>query len=210
MRLNVYSFFITTLLLLAMSACTPQFSYTWTQPDFQAKGFNKILIHGISETQGKADLFETTMTKVFKSKGINAISSSLTYGNKAQDQDMDSKISQLMADGVDAVMTVAIVDKNTETVYNEGMTYTVPSYGRTYRGYAHRTYSTVQEPGYYSEETTYLLEINLYELTSESSNSDAIIWAAQSEESKPTNPKKFNESYCEQIYEQLVVDDVLK
>ena len=110
---------------------------------------------------------------------------------------------------MDAILTVAVVDQNTETVYNEGMTYSVPTYGRTYRGYAYRTNVYVQEPGYYSQETTYLLETNLYQITDISEKGDALIWAAQSEESEPGNVKKFNQKYCERIMEQLKADGVL-
>ncbi len=195
--------------IFILAACSPKFSYTWTQPNYEKGEIDKILIHGISQTPGKATLFENTMAGVFKDNGIEAISSALTYGNKYSEADLETKLQKLLNDGVDAILTVAVVDQNTETVYNQGMTYSVPAYGRTYRGYAYRTNVYVQEPGYYSQETTYLLETNLYKITDVTDKGDALVWAAQSEESEPGNVKKFNQKYCELIMEQLKADGIL-
>ena len=207
MKISIH--LITMSLAIGLFSCSPKFSYTWKQPGYEKTDFDKILIHGISQTPGKATLFENTMVNVFKESGVEAISSALTYGDKYSEADLETKLQKLLGDGVDAILTVAVVDQNTETVYNEGMTYSVPTYGRTYRGYAYRTNVYVQEPGYYSQETTYLLETNLYQITDISEKGDALIWAAQSEESEPGNVKKFNQKYCERIMEQLKADGVL-
>ncbi|MGL1885549.1 MAG: hypothetical protein OCD76_03450 [Reichenbachiella sp.] len=193
-----------------IAGCSPKFTYTWKDTSFQKNEFKKILIHGITDNEGKATLFEVTMVDAFKSQGIEAISSSIQYGAIASNEDPDKKIQKLLDDGIDAVLTIAVVDKNTETVYNQGATYSVPSYGRTYRGYSYRTTSTVQEPGYYTQETTYLLETNFYALE-EAGDEDLtpLVWSAQSEESEPSNAKKFNQKYCELIITQMKEDGIL-
>jgi hypothetical protein len=203
---------VAMLVLLALTQCTPKFS-TWTSPNYEAKTFEKIVVYGISNNITNRLRYESTMVAVLKEAGIDAVSA-YDYkkdNNKSTEAETAAILQQLLDDGVDGIITTALVDKNVETVYNPGATYSVPSYGRTFRGYSYRTYGYVQEPGYYSQETTYLLENNFYQISENGDeDNDGLIWSAQSEESKPSNQDKMNQKYAERILHQLKADGILK
>ena len=200
------------LVILTMTNCTPKFS-TWTSPNYEVKTFNKIVVYGISNNITSRLRYESTMVAVLKAAGIDAVSA-YDYkkdGNESSEAESAAILQALLDDGIDGIITTALVDKNVETVYNPGSTYSVPSYGRTFRGYSYRTTGYVQEPGYYSQETTYLLENNFYMVSENGDNdNDALIWSAQSEESKPNNQDKMNEKYAKRILHQLKADGILK
>jgi len=203
---------VAALVVLTLTQCSPKFS-TWTNPNYEAKTFNKIVVFGISANITNRLRYESTMVAVLKEAGYNAVSAYdyKTDQTKLTEAEIKALVQELLDDGVDAIMTTALVDKNVETNYNPGSTYSVPTYGRTFRGYSYRTYGYVQEPGYYTQETIYLLENNFYQITENGDdNNDALIWSAQSEESKPQNQDKMNQKYAERLLAQLKADGILK
>lgn len=200
------------LVLFTMTQCTPKFS-SWTSPNYEAKTFKKIVVYGISNNVTNRLRYESTMVAVLKEAGIDAVSA-YDYkkdGNESTEAESAAILQALLNDGVDGIITTALVDKNVEQVYNPGSTYSVPSYGRTFRGYSYRTSGFVQEPGYYSQQTTYLLENNFYQISENGAeDNDALIWSATSKESEPNNQDKMNEKYAKSIVQKLKADGILK
>jgi len=191
---------------LTLVGCSPQFSSVWKQPDYQKTSFSKVIVFGITDNLEGRTRYERAMVQVLSENGVSAVASLDFFENpKEPSQLSENQIEKRLRDnGIDGVFTAAVVDVQVEEVYNSGATYTTPVYGRTFRGYYYRTYARVQEPGYYSQYTNYLIENNVYNL-----NSGGLIWTAQSKESSPGNPEKFSVKYSTRVVEQLKADGIL-
>lgn len=60
------------------------------------------------------------------------------------------------------------------------------------------------DPGYYVTDKTYFIETNLY-----STNTDRLIWSAQSETVNPSSIDAFAKEYPEVLLERMVKDGLL-
>ncbi|MBL7743795.1 MAG: hypothetical protein JNN00_10015, partial [Chitinophagaceae bacterium] len=139
-----------------------------------------------------------------KDMGYNAICSCDEFDPKAFDK-MNEKeaLAKLSNSGVDAVLTVVLLDKDKERYYVPGrVSYTPYSlYQRRFWGYYSTMYSRVYSPGYYVTDTRYFWESNLYDLA----NGQQLLYSVQSQSFDPASAKKLGHEYG-----QLVVKDMAK
>ena len=79
-------------------------------------------------------------------------------------------LEKLANSGVDAVVTVVLLDKNKEQYYVPGKVYYSPYsiYQRNFYGYYTTIYNRVYTPGYYQVDTKYFWESNFYDLKNKS------------------------------------------
>ena len=107
-----------------------------------------------------------------------------------------------------AILTVSILDKETESRYVPGSysydPYAGPAYYRTFWGYYSHMYPYVYRPGYYVTENTYFIETNLYDVATE-----VLIWSAQSETYDPANLARFARDFADVIVDELQKDGII-
>jgi hypothetical protein len=109
---------------------------------------------------------------------------------------------------VDAILTVSLIDEESNTRYVRGSARYAPLpmyswYGGFY-SYFNYWHPIMYDPGYYVTDKTYFLETNLY-----NAESDRLIWSAQSETVNPTSIDAFAEEYPEVLLERMIKDGLV-
>lgn len=120
-----------------------------------------------------------------------------------EDDDKKREIQNtIIRDGFDGVLTITLIDEDTETRYvrGSGMYRPYPHYGfyGNFWGYYDYWYPRFYEPGYYVENKVYYMETNLYDAETED-----LVWSAQSETYDPVDLESFADGFAEEIVEEL-------
>ncbi len=90
------------MVIMILTQCSPKFS-TWTNPNYDAKSYKKIVVYGISNNITSRLRYESTMVSVLKEAGIDAVSA-YDYkkdGNESTEAESAAILQQLLDDGVD-------------------------------------------------------------------------------------------------------------
>ena len=178
-----------SLLLIYGCALNTKLTDTWSDPGNTAS-YNDILVVGISDSEQKRRAYESFFIASLQEKGIDSVASYTVIDHKEElnlegEKGSFRKIvkSAIKGSDIDAVLVTHVVSIEEEDIYRPSLDYQ-PVYGSTYYNrpyyggmYGYHGYVTtyVQQPGYYTEERTYVLESNLYDVKSEE-----LVWTTRS------------------------------
>jgi hypothetical protein len=162
---------------LVLVSCTAGLEMTgvWADPAYPGDGFSNLMVLGIADSPTNVRIYEADLYKQLKTMGINSTTGSSIMDTSRQ---LDKSVIRKAIDGYgfDAVLVTRVMRVEEETVYVPGSTYVVPqSYYHGYYSYYSTAYVVAHEPGYTYENTTVLLESNLYDVKTEK-----LVWSAQS------------------------------
>ncbi|MBN3518629.1 hypothetical protein JYB62_01340 [Algoriphagus lutimaris] len=202
-----------TLLILAFAiSCSPSSKIigSWTGPDTPSEPYKNIFVTGISSNLVARQTIENDINTHLKERGVTAVSSFdiIPPGFKATEENKDATLKAIKEGGSDAILTIALLDQTSETRYVPGTTMYSPMmyggyYGRFYGYYSY--YNPVMyNPGYYSTDKKYYLEMNLYDVQTET-----LVWSAQSETTNPSSIETFSRSFSELVVYQLIKDGLI-
>jgi hypothetical protein len=212
--MNKFSLFVSALFIFILISCGPSQKITssWINPELKEKpNYKKIFIMALAQNPNYKATIEQDLAYAATAKKMQVIKSSeffqpnFTSTGTTAPVDKEVILKKVRESGCDVIMTVALVDKKSETHYVPGTTAYSPymGYGGMgaygfggYYGYAYPSmYST---PGYYAEDQTYFLQANLFDAASEK-----LIWAAQSEAYDPSKISTFSKDYSALLVERL-------
>jgi hypothetical protein len=205
------------LLLLAtvlISACSTSTKITgsWIDPaaTTQTKSIKSVFIASLSRKIEFRTKLENALALEAQRRNVKAIKSSEFFTPEFY-QKMPSKeelLSKIRQTGVQAILTVSLINKESETRYVPGthnyspyMTY--GWYGSFYNYYNY-WYPQFNDPGYYVTDKTYFLETNLYDVQTEK-----LIWSGQSETINPGSIDAFVKNYPKVLVEQMIKDGLI-
>ena len=167
--------------LLACSATTMVTS--WKAPGASKATVKKVLVLGVSKTDGLRRTYEDDFAAELNKLGYLAVAS-YNWAPDASKIDEGALAARIKAEGVTNVLVTRLVGKKEVT------TITAPTYaGVGYAGYGPRYYggwgsyysvgySTVVSPGYVYTNDVVTLETNFYDAAKEQ---DALLWTGQTE-----------------------------
>jgi len=181
--------------LLAVAGCTnTKLTQTWSDPLNKAS-YKDIMVVGISDSEQTRRAYESFFVASLQEKGVESLASYTLISHK---EDLKLKKgkgsfraiveSAIKGSEIDAVLVTHVVSIDEEDVYRPSLDYQ-PVYGQPYYNgayygamYGYHGYVTtyVQQPGYYTEEKTYTLESNLYDVKSEE-----LVWTTRSQTFAP-------------------------
>jgi hypothetical protein len=131
----------------------------------------------------------------------------MEYGPKAFDNmTEEAAIEKLKNSGIDAVLTVVLLDKEKEKRYHPGYAYYSP-YGFYYNrfwGYRTTLYRRIYEPGYYVSNTKYFWESNFYDM-----NTQKLVYSVQTQSFDPASSESLAHEYGQLIVKDMVKNKVL-
>ncbi|RNI30407.1 hypothetical protein EFA69_11695 [Rufibacter immobilis] len=193
-------------------ASSTQITGTWKSPDATTANYNRIIVAALTDNPVARQTIEAQLQTQLQQQGIQAARSidlfppALMRDGKTT---ADAILDKIKGNGHDAILTVALVNTETETRYVPGSTMYTPVtrfawYG-TFRGYYTYLYPTMYNPGYYREDKVYFLETNLYDATSE-----RLLWSAQSESYSPSSLQSFSEKFAELTVSRMQKDNLIK
>ena len=208
MRL-IFSFTIIGLVLLSGCGST-RVTSVWKAADVLPSHYNKIMVVGIIREADRSmrESMENHLVGDLQSLGYNASSSLAQYGPKAfQDMTEEEVAKKLKGEGIEAVVTIVLLDKQRERHYIPGRIMYSPYglYQGRFWGYYRSIYSRIEMPGYYQVTTNYFWESNLYDLTSEK-----LIFSVQTKSFDPSSTGSLAHEYGKLILKSMVRNGVLK
>jgi hypothetical protein len=125
-------------------------------------------------------------------------------GDSVSKQQMIDKVKER---GCDAILTVSILKKETQSRYISGGYLPIDRFGyyRNFWGYYNYRYPYAYDPGYYVEDEIYYLETNIYDV-----HKDILIWSAQSRTYNFGDLKSFAKEFSEIMVNKMAADGILK
>jgi hypothetical protein len=193
-------------LFFLLTACsTSRITHSWQAADAPTKTFNKVMVLGVLKDGDRSlqDRMENHLAGDLRDLGYNVVTSLSEYGPKAFDG-MDEKavMDKLQNSGIDAVITIVLLDKAKERYYVPSRIYYSPYviYYRRFWGYYTTVYDRIYSPGYYQENTKYFWESNFYEVTSRE-----LLYSVQTESFDPSSAESLAHEYG-----RMIVKDMLK
>ena len=198
------------LIFLLAGCSTSRITSSWKAENAVAKKYNKIMVLGLIREADRSiqENMENHLVGDLQALGYNAVSSLKEYGPKAFDKlDEDDAVNALKNSGIDAVLTIVLLDKAKERKYVPGNLYYSP-YGYYYNrfwGYRVALYHRIYETGYYTTDTRYFWESNLYDMATQK-----LIYSVQTQSFDPASSESMGHEYGQMIVKDMVKNNVLK
>jgi hypothetical protein len=184
----------TTLFSLLIIACggNTKLTVSYIQEGLQPKKYNKLAIVALTNSDPNRLVLEEALVEQFKQIGVNALSTfnifplagrpDVLAEMELDDETIRNHIRETVKkNNIDALMIISLLDaKQVERYVNTpansvGFYYPAyPAYGYHYYDYYSYVYGTTRNSGYYTTQSTYFVETNLYDIESEE-----LIWTGQ-------------------------------
>lgn len=197
------------ILLVIYSCSTSDITSSWHAKEAPQQ-FDKIVVMGLISNNERSlqEKMEAHIVGDLRTLGYHATSSIETYGPKYfNGMDEKTALSRLGADGIDAVLTIVLLDREREKYYVPGRIYYSPygNYQNRFWHYHGVLSNRIYEPGYYVENTVYFWETNLYRMSDQK-----LLYSAQSKSFEPNSTENLAHQYGRNIIKDMVKNDVLK
>lgn len=202
--------FLGSLILVAMISCsTSHITSSWKAPGAEAGTYNKILVLALFNEPDRSarEKMEEQLVGNLKDLGYDAICSCDEFGPKAfEDMNEKQALDKLDNSGIDAILTIVLLDKTKERYYIPGRIYYSPYviYYNRFWGYYRTIYNRVYVPGYYSVNTKYFWESNFYSL-----GQKELLYSAQSQSFDPGSIPGLSQEYGQMIIKDMVKKGIL-
>ena len=195
-------------------SCSPitRITGSWVEPSSKGKVLDgqTIFISSLTKNIKVRTELENGFTALLAMNNVKTVK-----GNDYFNPEFYKKIpteqvlrNQIVNSGANYIMTISMINKDSETRYVPGTRGYAPyPYYRWYGGfysYYNYWYPMFYEPGYYVTDRTYFMETNLYDLQGRK-----LIWSAQSETVNPGSIDNFVRTYPKVLVDQLVKDGLL-
>jgi len=196
-----------TILAMIFSGCgtTSYITSSWKAENIEPASYKKIVVLALANEADRTirEKMEQHIAGDLRELGYDAVCSCEEYNPKAfENMTEEQALKKLKATGVDAVLTIVLLDKTKERFYVPGrITYTPYSiYHDRFYGYYRTMYGRVYTPGYYVEDNKFFWESNLYEMTTGN-----LVYSAQSKSFDPVSSESLGHEYG-----KMIVSDMLK
>lgn len=192
-------------------SCGPSTVITasWKSPSVPSKKYSRILVAALtSNTIAKVTLENEVALAL--GNGVNVLKSISEFPPDIHNTDSDKEaiMKNVKNKNVDAILTISLINKETETRYIPGSYSYNPIIGYNYYdnfwGYYSYRYPYSYDPGYYVQDKIYFIETNLYDVKTEK-----LIWSAQSRTYNPAGLETFSKEFSNIIVAKMKKDGVL-
>ncbi|SKC02316.1 hypothetical protein SAMN05660841_03703 [Sphingobacterium nematocida] len=208
MKTLCYQAFV-TLLLFCQCASSSIITGSWTAPSVSNLKYKKVFVAALTENVPARQKVEDEIANSIQMLGTNTVKSIEVFPpdfNKLGSKRSDLALKRIAETNSDAILTIALLDKTSESRYVPNTTmYPVSRFGYygTFGGYYDFWYGNYND-GYYTTDKTYYLEANLYDV-----KTHKLIWSTQSETYNPSSLDSFLKGYKKALIEQLKKDKIL-
>ena len=195
--------------IFILSCTSTQVISSYKDEKTPAIDYKKILVFGIFPQKERALRQETENRLAIRLKdlGYNAVTAMDEYGPKAFEKIEEAKLTDMVkSGGYDAIITTALLDTKNDQIYQQGTVRTQPVavvYDRFGR-YSSTIYDRVYEPGYYTNSTNYVLETNLYNVSTGN-----LVYSVQTQANNPSSAGSLANDNSKQIVKDLREKGVL-
>jgi hypothetical protein len=196
-------------MVMSFGCNTSKITNSWKSDNTADYKFKKILVLGLIRESDRTlqQNMENHLVEDLLRRGYKAESALTEYGPKAFDKmDEEAAIGKIKNTGVDAVITIVLLDKKKERKYIPGNLFFSP-YGYYYNhfwGYRSTLYNRIYEPGYYVTDTKYFWESNLYDMETQK-----LVYSVQTQSFDPSNSESMGHEYGQIIVKDMIRNNIL-
>jgi len=202
--------FVITIVIL-FASCAPAKNYSGVTVDkekIKGKAYHNIFIIAMTaDIQVRVQL-ETDLAKLIESRGLKAVKSVDAIPPSLSDPKMPTKEeidSKLKTSGCDAIFIASLLKKEDNVNYTSGhQTHRTALMGNYYGFYVF-SYTTATAPGYVTQDKSYLIQSNFYDVAS-----DELMWSVESGVFAPSSLAQFSKIYLTHLVNQLEEEKVIK
>lgn len=200
---------ILTILLVVVSCSEVRVTNSWKAAESAPSKFRKILVVGLLKNSERElrEQMENHLQGDLEELGYTAVTSIREYGPKSfenmKEEEVMTKIENV---GVDAILSVVLLDRQKERYYVPGRVFYSPYYMRYnhFWGYYGVMYDRIYSPGYYQSSTKYFWESNLYDLKTKK-----LLYSVQTESFDSDATARLAHQYGKKIISDLERQGVL-
>lgn len=211
MKNYFFATLFTLMALLLIIACADvRITHSWQSSSASHNRYNKLLVVGLFTNKDRAlrEQMETHLQGDLQALGIHAVSAIKLYGPTSFEQtNEDAFLSKIEGDGMDAALTIVLLDRKKEKHYVPGRVYFSPFYSYHTRigPYWGIMYDRIYSPGYYQSTTRYFWESNIYDLKTKQ-----LIYSVQTETFDPDEASSLAHQYGKVIVNDIKDKNILK
>lgn len=201
---NTITILSSVCIMVVLAACSStRVTSSWRSEDAINVNSRKVLVLGVMNNTNERAIkehMEQNLVADLRAVGINAVAASSEFSPKAfNNMNENRAMRSLKNKGYDAVMTIVLLDKSKERVYNPGTVMYEPwGYYNRFWGYYRTMYGRVYSPGYYSTNTSYFWESNLYDLSN-----NKLLYSVQSKSFDPSSYQSLGREYAKQVINDM-------
>ncbi|MES2702201.1 MAG: hypothetical protein V4649_06155 [Bacteroidota bacterium] len=181
---------------------------SWTKPGTSADQFRNIIVLAVVGDENRAlqQQMELQVANELKTLGYNATSFFQQNGPKALDQgDEQAALGQISKGGADAILTIVLLDTAKEHQYVPGrVNYYPVTYYHRFWGYYGTMYNRLYTPGYFTTNTRYFWETNLYH-----ANGQELVYSVRTHSFDASSVSDLAEDYGRIIVKDMVKSGVI-
>jgi hypothetical protein len=197
--------------LAFMVACnTSKITSSWNGENVQPVKYKKVLVLGLINDADRTIrvAMEANIVSNLKDLGYTAVCSCDEYDSKAfENMKEQEALAKLNNGGVDAVLTVVLLDKTKELYYvSDRAGYSPASdYHNRFWGYYTTMHDRVYSKGYYVTNTRYFWETNFYSFD----KTQQLLYSAHSRSFDPQSMSTLTYEYGKMIVKDLLKKNVV-
>jgi hypothetical protein len=200
-------------LLVLLSSCKPsqRILTAWVNPERPVKKYTTVFIGALIQRSDIKFAIEDDLGTAASAKGFKVVKGyELFPPNFNQDnmRDKELVLKVISNKGCDVILTIAVIDHKSEVRYVSGTSYSpyggygpYGAYGAGFYGYYSYWGPTLYQPGYYTENKTYFIEANAFDV-----ETHAMIWSVQSKAYNPEGIEKSSKEYTAILMQQFEKD----
>lgn len=204
-------FLLSIAMLLLFSGCgvSTQLTSSWKAEETISPKLKRIVVLGlIRDNEGSLrETMEHHLVDDLKALGYDAVCSCNEYNPKLfENMSEQQAIDKLRNAGVDAVLTIVLLNKTRERYYiPQRVQYSAFEYSQNrFWNYSRFMFDRIYSDEYYVTDTKYYWESNLYDLAG-----NKLLYSAQSQSFDPNSTNKLGHEYGQVIIKDLVKKNVL-
>ena len=196
--------------LLFIGCSSSWITNRWKPETMPIKNYSKVMVVGIL-LENQNDLrekMENHLVGDLKDRGYLAISSMKEFGPQSfVNLNEEEAYNKLDNSGVEAVITIVLLDKKREKYYVPGKIFYSPfsPYQHHLWNYYHTINNRIYQPGYYQINTKYFWESNFYDIKNKK-----WLYSVQTESFEPNSVEILAHQYGKLIVKNMVTSGIIK
>lgn len=201
---------VAALIFMIASCSSTMITSSWKSPEATNLSSKKIMVIALLPDKNRElqKSMEAQLVNELKEKGVQALSAFATFGPKYFPQNEEEALNKLQDNGIHAVLTIVLLNKDKDKQFNPGNVSIYPvGYYRSWFGYYQTVYNRVYTPGYYTSNTKFFWESNLYDL--DVKNGEKLLYSAQSQSFNPSSISKLATEYSNKIVNDMAKQGLL-
>ncbi|WPP53541.1 hypothetical protein [Catalinimonas niigatensis] len=204
--------FAVLICLFSCKSTATDVTASWKSEETAEEGYDHIFVAVLSQDMETKEIVEGQMVALLESIGVNATTSLSLFPQNFSAEQVENKsliLDEVRAQGNDAILTISLVDQESENRFVAGNDTYAPAiaygyYQKFHTYYAHN-FTQIYTPGYYSLDKIYYLETNLYDVEDEE-----LYWSAQSDTYNPGNIEAFAGDFSKVMVARLKKEGLIR